>query len=151
MKQSPRSNRNICLGDLTNREYDDYERYRAEKRENIHVIRYKKRCGKCSSWRRRRRQQRRVQMSRRGRASLDNQKIPEQKLYDQNGIKRADSHAEVAEPLFETDVELTDPEWSVPTDEEWAKIYEEIMNTYEEPKNTLEDYSLFNDYYLGKK
>ena len=43
MKQSPRSNRNICDGNLTESEFWWYERYRAEKKENIHLIQFRKR------------------------------------------------------------------------------------------------------------
>jgi len=57
MKQSLRSSRNICIGDQTESEYDAYERYRAEKRERIHVNWRKKRRAK-RWWRRRRAKQR---------------------------------------------------------------------------------------------
>lgn len=47
MKQSLRSNRNICDGDLTESEFLWLERCRAEKKENIHLIRSRRRRRKA--------------------------------------------------------------------------------------------------------
>src|SRR5437762_3000238 len=107
MKQTLRSNRNISPGDLTNAEYEACERYRAEKRENIHVIRLKKRGGKRSWWRKRRRQQRRLRKSRRCRSQRSTPNATQEKHHSQNTIQPTATHAKAVQLLFAFEAQLT--------------------------------------------
>jgi hypothetical protein len=91
--------------------------------------------------------------SRKKRTSRQNPKMPKQKHCKASKMQSDQTVASQTQLWlpFDWDAELTDFEWSMPTDEELEEIRDEMMNTSEETENTLEDYSLFNDYYSAKE